>query len=164
MTISICRTVECKGEKVLENTFKTLKLGWSFSKYLSGHKNVFTRRLFFFFPPLPVSPTRKTCMEVKSKLASSCQPILGWFSIPAARQSQQGALPTAEDKCHSPSGAGRILKQPHSNPLTALEGTHPYSLVTWFPCWGLCQLRSWSFCLNESLNQLIQILPNRPSG
>lgn len=105
-TISIHRIVECKGENVLENTSKTLKLGWSYSKYLSGYQNIFTHWLFF---PLPVSHTRKI-VEVKSKLPFCCQSVLGWFLHLAAHQNHPGALVPPRGNCHCPSGVGLDLE------------------------------------------------------
>lgn len=163
MTISICRTVKCKGEKVLENTFKTLKLGWSFSKYLSGHKNVFTRRLFYFFP-FACLPYKKDLYGSKIKV-SIVLSANSWLVLnPGCTSESAGSPPHSRGQVPQSLWGGKDLEAATQQSPDCPWGTHPYSLVTWFPCWGLCQLRSWSFCLNESLNQLIQILPNRPSG
>lgn len=123
MTISIHRIVECKGENVLENTSKTLTLGWSYSKYLSGYQNIFTHWLFF---PLPISHARKT-VEVKSKLPFCCQSVLGWLLQLAAHQNHQGPLvPTQGQLPLSLWGGAGSWSSHFINPLNVLEGTLLY--------------------------------------
>lgn len=114
----------------------------------------------------PVSHTRKTYMEIKSKLSSSCQSSLGWFSnLPGCTSESPGSPHPTRGQGTESVWAGVILKQPPcKSPECPWRDSALLWVVTCFPCWGHCQPRNQSFCLNESVKQLLQIPPNRSPG